>query len=501
MEPNGLSEPVLNDLLRRVDWRFLLGGEDLPRVLNLASGREREAVALVGEDATPGEADLAVLGRPGAAALSRARRELRPGGAVVCRSRLPLPGAAALVRARLHRAGFGDARLLWPGPIPFRTPQFWLPLDNPGAAHHLLMQRPAQGAGQRLLRLAWRAAVRLGALAPVYAIARAPGTPPEPDGSRDQLSMALPSTADLLLLTGGMRSINKVVGFPFGPGMGDEAVVVKFGRVAAADAALGHEAEALRALERQRPALSGFPRVQAVGRRCGQVAVVEAVVAGEPLIERLSPATLPALAEGVTDWLLAVAGDAPALPTEASWPRLVGEPLGVFERQFGEVIGAEALGRLREMLTGLGPLPEVFEHRDCSPWNVLVTEQGGTALLDWESAEPRGLPALDLVYFLANAAFVIDGALDAGDLGPSYVRLLDPATPTGAVAASSLRRYSERLGIDAATLHRLRLLCWVVHCQSDYRHLEMAAAGPPTVTALRTSGFLALVERELRQHE
>jgi hypothetical protein len=171
--------------------------------------------------------------------------------------------------------------------------------------------------------------------------------------------------------------------------------------------------------------------------------------------------------------------------------------LADFERDFGGVLGADRVEDARRLLQGLEALPQVCEHRDCSPWNVILTVGGNPALLDWESAEPHGLPGLDLIYFLANAVFVVDKALESGCTRQSYARMLDPTTPTGSAAASCMTVYSTRLGLSEETLRRLRLLCWIVHCRSDYRHFEMEAAGPPRPEALRGAVFLGLVEEEL----
>jgi hypothetical protein len=130
---------------------------------------------------------------------------------------------------------------------------------------------------------------------------------------------------------------------------------------------------------------------------------------------------------------------------------------------------------------------------------VLLTASGDPVLLDWESAEPAGLPGLDLVYFLANCAFVLDGALESGRTRETYARLLDPGTPHGRVAAAAIAEYSGALGISAADFRRLRLLTWVVHSRSDYRHLELESRGAPSAEALRGSTFLGLVEEELRR--
>ena len=109
---------------------------------------------------------------------------------------------------------------------------------------------------------------------------------------------------------------------------------------------------------------------------------------------------------------------------------------------------AGTIERAREALGPLGDLPIVCEQRDCSPWNIVIGSDGSPALLDWESAEPDGLPGLDLVYFLANSAFVLDGALDSGTTRESYAALLAPDSPHGRVAAESLATYAAAVGLD-----------------------------------------------------
>ena len=484
-----LPEPRRNSLLRRVDWRFLLGARDRPRARVLASDETAAAVALAfdREESSAGAARVVVIDAPRRGALAAAREALAPGGEVVCRSRVPLPGAARRTRRALERAGFVDPRLYWPGPLPWHQPKFWLPLDCPDAAAHLLAQRPPGSRRQALLRPLWRLALRLGALAPVHALARAPGGDPEE------------TRPPLLLLTGGERSINKVVGLPFdGAGIEPDAVI-KFARTPEADAALEHETGVLRAVEAERPSLGGVPRVISDGTRAGRRELVQTALHGRPLFTRLEPATLPGLARQVTEMLIGLAGPAEPLPRERWWERLVGEPLADLGRDFGAVLGDEGLALARRILGDLGDLLSCPEHRDCSPWNVILTPEGGPALLDWESAEPRGLPLLDLVYFLANSVFRMEGAYGPGEARRAYARLLDPATAIGAIAAECIGEYCSRLGLAEAEIPRLRLLCWVVHCRSDRRHLEMEAGGPPSTEALRGAMFLGLVEEELRR--
>lgn len=480
---DGLREPQLNAQLRRLDWRFLLR---LPE--------------------EPGDADLVVLERAGRSELAGALAALRPGGEVRCEWRLPLPGGARRARRALERAGFEDVRVHWAWPAARNaSPQFWIPLDEPAAATHLFRMRPPANRRQAMARRLWRIAASLGVLAPLSVIGRKPGGGSPGDDEIEMLLDRLPgdggSSRAWLLLTGGGRSINKVVGLPFGPAGRAPRRVVKFARVAEADAGLEREASALRTIEAEHPALPGVPRLLASGRRVGRLAIAETAIDGRPLLPALTPRTFPELAMKLTEWLICLAGNGTPRPRSEWWERLVATPLEGFEQRFAPIVGTAAVARAHQLLDLLPDLPLICEHRDCSPWNVLLTPGGEPALLDWESAEPHGLPGLDLIYFLANAAFVIEGALESGRTWEAYSRLLDPASPTGEVFARCVSRYCDRLDISPETLAHLRLLCWIVHSRSDYRHLEMNTNGPPDPDALRDSLYCGLLREDLDRWE
>jgi len=241
--PEKLREPLRDALLRCVDWRFLLPGVEPPWSISLVSGRVAEAVRLVSATESDilmraGEAavcDLVVIGRPTHAALRRAHAALQPGGAVYCEWALPRPGGAWRARRALRRAGFDEVHLHWPWPPPQRSsPHFWLPLDSAAAAAHLLALRPVRHRREVLLRRLWRIASLVGAVAPLSAIGRrspaaaadSAGTDSAPAEEIETLLDALalgresgvsgiPARRSWLLLTGGSRSINKVVGLPF----------------------------------------------------------------------------------------------------------------------------------------------------------------------------------------------------------------------------------------------------------------------------------------------
>lgn len=493
--PPGDAE-ALAAALRRV-----LGDPELRKGL-AAKARERVEDGLTREQMAARVSGVyrELLGEPSLAAeaLPESRRNpvLRrqdwrfalPGAELVKSWRFPCPGRAARARRRAEAEGFEDVRVYWAGPLPHRLPQFWVPVESDEAAGYLLAERGAHSLAEKALHGLWRLARRVGLLAPLYVVGRRGG-----DGGED---VSLPPAAALLLLTGGHRSINKVVGLAFERGAERPSAAVKFARVAEAEPGLEREATVLRRLGEERPGLAGVPRFRSEGSRGGRLAVVEDAVEGRSLLDLLRLENFEETAMRVTGLLVELARTDRA-PEEGWRRRLIEEPLAQFENQFGPVIGEPALASIRDTLGELGELPPAPEHRDCSPWNVMVTPAGDPVLLDWESAEPDGLPALDLFYFLVNCAFVLDGAFESGRTRESYTRLLDPDSEYGQIAQKAMTEYAIALRIPPDDLPRLRLLCWIVHSHSDYRHLQLESPDAPRPEDLRRAMFLSLIEEEL----
>jgi aminoglycoside phosphotransferase (APT) family kinase protein len=150
----------------------------------------------------------------------------------------------------------------------------------------------------------------------------------------------------------------------------------------------------------------------------------------------------------------------------------------------------------RAALEALPPLSLVPEQRDFSPWNVLISPDGDVGVLDWESAEPAGLPLLDLVYFLAYLAIFRDAA-GVGSEHASYARSLDVSTTTGRVTSACIAYYVAQVGIPPEAVDPLRALTWIVHTRSEYDAMLRATSGVPDASELRSSTFLAFWEASI----
>lgn len=416
-------------------------------------------------------------------------RFLLPDAELLTHWRLPRPGGTRRARRRLEAAGYSDVRVYWAGPLPHRPPQFWLPVDSEEAVVYLLATRRPRSLGGRVLRGLWRLARSAGLLAPLYVVGRRAG------GSGDDLPLR--PSSPLLLLTTGHRSINKAVGLAFDPGAEKPTLAAKFARVPEAEPGLEREVSVLRRLGEERPDLTGVPVLRGEGHRAGRLAVVADAVEGMSLMDLLRPDNFEEMTMRVTRVLIELAeGEAAKMS-----PRGGGVPprdaFDWFAQHFGAVAAPDLVDKARALLGDPDDLPRAPEHRDCSPWNILITPLGDPVLLDWESSEPDGLSGPDLVYFLANCAFVLDGALESGRTRETYAQLLDPTTSHGQVAAKAIDAYTTTLGISAAAFRRLRLLTWIAHSRSDYRHLQLESPGLPAPEALSDSMFLGLVEEEL----
>lgn len=514
--PAALPEEERNRRLRRVDWRFLLPAPQPGRTLCLTTGPIAEAVALVSGEvvtvAEPGTCDLALAEDPDSRALEALRTALRPGGACYTEwRRLGLrPGARAT--AALTRAGFEQIACYWPWPSSSSAgPRCWIPLSAPGAAAYVRSRDRIEGDRlQRLAdaaaRLARDARLTLGCPRPVGAIGLRPpagADAPTPWLRANWPAWGLgpaPEHPSHLMLTGGPRSVSKVVTLVFDEPDSHPRLAIKAPRVPESVAPVRREADVLAALGRRPPSAlpPGVPRRLFVREVDGVPLVGETAVVGRPLELLLSRATLRSWATQGANWLIGLVGGDPPKAAAHWWSTIVQPAIAAFATSFGPVVDPSALQQAEAVLREIGELPSVCEQRDFAPWNIFVSADGEFAVLDWESAVVEGLPALDLLYFLAHLTFNVDEAERLEDRVASYRRALDPATMTGAIRRDCLSGYFERLGLAPAQLRPLRVLAWLIHARSEFEHFAADAGGRPEAGVLRRSLFLALWHEELR---
>ena len=242
------------------------------------------------------------------------------------------------------------------------------------------------------------------------------------------------------------RSRHVIVLVLSGP-RGEARLVGKLPRHAGDAQGLAREARNLRVLERVlAPAdASSVPRLVAFQYRPPHPLLLETALAGMPL----SPAALRrqrrAAVERLVIWLERLATATAARPRDVIWyERLVRAPLSELAERADAPTAAMVERTLEraEVLRDAG-LPLVFEHGDLCHPNLLLTRDGAVGVLDWERAEPAGLPAQDLFFFLSYAAA-------GGRRRPTALREAFRGPRPWAWRVAEL--YARRLGIDRRLL-------------------------------------------------
>jgi hypothetical protein len=510
------GEETLNRILRRADWRFLLPVPRFARSICFANGLLAQAVqAISGEtiglsEQSTGTCDLAVARNPDEQTLLAAWKSLRPGGACYLEWTFPQIGGPAAIRRRLQHIGFSQVVCYRPFPWPDRAPTlYWLSVESPQIIHYMLTKRIRHRMAERsglhkLLEIAWQMALMSGVLTPLSVVAYK--APVASSGILEQIRASwtkwcaepVPQQLDCMLLTGGARRINKVVGLVFSESARKPWLVVKMARIPEASAALDRETANLRAVHAVRSGgVRGVPKILFAHQWAEQTVLAETVHTGRPFYNLLRQDNCQEMTLKVTEWLAAFAGTPTPCPRSDWWDRLVEPVIHEFEETFGPVLDPEKLRKTRDLLSSLGDLPLVCEQRDCSPWNVLVDDDGELVILDWESAEPRGLPLLDLIYFLTYTVFFLDGSMESHHYRESYRAALDPSTSTGNLVTMCQELYMRSLGLDPSVMRPLRVFTWLVHSRSEYARLVNDGAGQPDPITLQNSLFVSLWEEDL----
>jgi hypothetical protein len=510
-----VTEALLNKLLRRVDWRFLLPTSVAEKSICFTSGVLAEAIRLISKSTVEPDAvdviddcDLAVAIDPMQRCIEQAWACLRPGGSVYLEFYRHRLLCEASISRKLNRLGFEDISCYRPWPS-VDAAQYWIPLNSSAARRYLRATRMIGITFYGRIRhlaahIKWVAKFRFARSVPVCFVAC---KPPCVAGERldEMLQRALPQAGidrrrygvSQMLMTGGRRAINKVVSIIFAEPQLEPILAAKMPRVPDSGLALAKEASHLESVQSFNSALKGIPKLLFKGDIGGAFTIGLSAFVGVPMFARLARSRYRPFAIQATDWLIALAGKPRPCPRPFWWARLVEPILTEFDRSYGRVAGRTAWQKAEHIIRDLPALPLVYEQRDFSPWNILLARSGELAVLDWESAEPEGLPGLDLIYFLTYLAFFLDGAADEASYSRSYRTSIDRTTFTGSINAECLDRYTSALGLSMRSLHPLRLLTWMVHSRSEYKHLVADTDSEPSREALDHSLFLNLWRQEL----
>ncbi|MGH3046137.1 MAG: phosphotransferase, partial [Gaiellaceae bacterium] len=427
-----------------------------------------------------GSADLVVLARPRGLGLTlggrlerEAARLLAPDGLLYRETRFFRPAGAA---ARLWLApATGEMRAATPlgdrQAIAFLEASF----GNRALFQRQLLRRPGRLLGRH--RVVSQAVRREGALVGRSRERLAAGPP------RYLRSVAAEGGLDVndsrwALLARGDYPSQKVLFFLFPPAGARPHALVKITREPRFNPRLENEWRALTLLHERGLGTDGtLPRPLFFGVHGGLGVLGESAIEGERFRRRtLGTADCPQ-ARAAVEWLL----DLGAATASRAGPdaRIVAGLRPLLE-QFEEIYrpagheGDFLRAQVSKLARGLGGLPLVFQHGDPGPWNVLVTREGRPAFLDWEAAEPEGMPLWDLFHFLRSYSFMVSRAAGTRDALASFSEQWLAESPFNRLLVETTRRFCTQTGLAAGLVEPLFYLCWM------HRARKEAATLPPS---------------------
>ena len=311
-----------------------------------------------------------------------------------------------------------------------------------------------------------------------------------------------------IILTPRFRASRQVVVLVLPRHQPQAALVAKLPRLPETRASLAMEAANLQAVHTLRPGgFDSIPRLVTFEDFHGYPILLETALVGRPLDPISLRRDLAGGCTAVATWLMELHAQPPPLRAEpdAGWfERLIERPLRRFMQALS-VSAAEAtlMDRMWQTIEPLrrAKLPLVVEHGDLSHPNLLRLERGGVGVVDWELAEPHGLPACDLFFFLTYAAF----ALRRARSNPAYQSAFQAAFfGRSAWTRRYVAAYAERLGLEASWLTPLFTACWSRYLAGLAFRLNEAesvpgvlskqetALSPETVGWLRTNRYYTL---------
>lgn len=258
----------------------------------------------------------------------------------------------------------------------------------------------------------------------------------------------------------------KVLFFLFDRAAATPEYIVKMTRDPALNPRLENEGRALEWLaERGIGDRETLPRVVFQGHHHDLAIVGETVIDGVPFEQRSSGAADCPLAGAAATWLTDL-GVATA-DTSAASPLEVAEALGTLFERFCQIYSLTPAqhdflaGQIAAIGRSRSQFPLVFQHGDPGTWNIWVTPSERVAFLDWEAAEPQGMPLWDLFYFVRTYGAWAMRASSSGDIMKGFAGQFLSASPFQRLLFEVTERYRAQVGVPPELVEPLFYTCWM----------------------------------------
>ena len=279
----------------------------------------------------------------------------------------------------------------------------------------------------------------------------------------------------------GAYSTQKALFFLFAGEDTQPEAVVKITRDARHNHRLENEWQALKLLQERE---IGDPRTRPsplfIGQHAGLAVLGESAVAGAPFAERTKATDDCLHARGVVEWLYDLGVSTAHVAPDPNRP--VGRLEALLER-FDKLYQPDRLtrrfleGQLSALAADAGGLRLVFQHGDPGPWNVVVTADGSPGFLDWESADPDGMPLWDLLHFLRSFGLIVSRKAGRHDPSRSFDEQMLATSALNRLIVDTTGRFCDETGLPTRLVEPLFYLCWAHRAVKEASRLPRDGLG------------------------
>jgi hypothetical protein len=119
--------------------------------------------------------------------------------------------------------------------------------------------------------------------------------------------------------------------------------------------------------------------------------------------------------------------------------------------------------------------PFVATHNDLTMWNILLDEQGGIGVVDWETASAQGFPLVDFFYAVTDAVAAVRGYVDRPQ---AFAACFAPRGSYEHVVGRLLRRFRHAVEIPDAIADLCFHACWLHHAVNEHHSSGSSAPRP-----------------------
>lgn len=274
--------------------------------------------------------------------------------------------------------------------------------------------------------------------------------------------------------------------------------VVKMVREAAYNGRLENEYRALAWLEEHGVrGKADFPKAAFFGYHHGLAILGESYIDGAPFRAKTQATVDCPYALDVIDWIteLGAMSARRSRSTPSQLAAAMEQLLASFAKLYcpSQEVYTFLADQIARVSRYQGRIPLVFQHGDPGTWNLFVTHTGQIAVLDWEAAEPLGVPLWDLLYFLRSYSILVarKGGRRGGSRG--YREQFLAGGPMGELVADATARYCQRVALPRALVEPLFYTCWM------HRALKEASTLP--VYRLASGRYFRLLRVTIEERE